>query len=232
MASQNQKVASPKNNTKPVKVSGRKAPKTAKVVSKIKAAGLNKLIGKISKRAAKNAKFVKAKGKTPDKTSGRALASVGSVGSANAKNSAKSYKLDKVATEGKAGGSQSWKGVGGLAVGNVGNATVGILEEETEVQGGLDRSVIARVIESHLGQIRYCYERQLSANPGLYGKVQVRFAISSNGSVQTQNVGRTTLNSAMVEGCILRRVAGWRFPKPKGGTRVLVTYPFLFKSTN
>jgi outer membrane biosynthesis protein TonB len=113
----------------------------------------------------------------------------------------------------------------------VGNAEVGILEEESEVDGGLDRDVIARVIQSQLGQIRYCYERQLSANPELYGKVLVKFTIGGTGNVVAQMVGNTSLNNAMVEGCILRRIAGWQFPQPKGGTNVLVSYPFLFKST-
>src|SRR5690606_29254801 len=108
---------------------------------------------------------------------------------------------------------------------NVGNSSVGIIEEETEIQGGLDREVIARVIQSQLGQIRYCYERQLSARPDMYGKVLVRFTIGADGSVVTQNIGTSTLNNAMVEGCMLRRVAAWRFPQPQGGTSVLVTYP-------
>jgi outer membrane biosynthesis protein TonB len=96
----------------------------------------------------------------------------------------------------------------------------------------LDKEVIARVIRSNLGQIRYCYERQLSANPDIYGKVKVVFTIGSGGGVTTQKIGNTTLKNAMVEGCMLRRIAGWKFPIPEGGTSVLVSYPFLFKSTN
>ncbi len=123
-------------------------------------------------------------------------------------------------------------GIGGLAVGAAGTASVGVLEEETEIEGGLDKDVIARVIQSQLGEIRYCYERQLSAEPDLYGKVILRFSIDANGAVDSQKIGLSTLKSAMVEGCILRRVTNWKFPKPRGGTTVLVSYPFLFKSTN
>jgi TonB family protein len=83
-----------------------------------------------------------------------------------------------------------------------------------------------------LGQIRYCYERQLSASPDLYGKVAVKFVIGAAGEVTSQQIGSSTLKNAMVEGCILRRVARWKFPNPKGGTSVIVTYPFLFKSLN
>jgi pSer/pThr/pTyr-binding forkhead associated (FHA) protein/outer membrane biosynthesis protein TonB len=209
----------------------------ARVVNNIKSSGLQALIGKISARAAKNAVIIQAAGGVaPDVAgSGMALGLGRTVGSAAPREvglgAGSGHKIGSVATNGKGGGSGDYKGFGGLAAGNVGNAAVGILEEETEVDGGLDKEVIARYIKSQLGQIRYCYERQLSANPDLYGKVLVKFTIGGNGAVVTQSVGNSSLNNAMVEGCILRRVAGWQFPSPKGGTQVLVSYPFLFKST-
>jgi len=211
-----------------------------KIVSQLKSQQLNSLIGKIAKRSAASGIFVTAQGRAPDDVgTGHALAqgtlSRGSLlegkGTAGVGGDEKGQKIAGVGTTGKGGGSSQYKGTGGLSLGNVGNGTVGILEEETEVQGGLDRDVIARVIQSQLGQIRYCYERQLSASPDLYGKIQVKFTIGAEGSVQTQAIGNSSLNNAMVEGCILRRVASWQFPKPKGGTQVIVTYPFLFKST-
>lgn len=105
-------------------------------------------------------------------------------------------------------------------------------DTESVVEGGLDREVIAAVIREHLGQIRYCYERQLAASPDLYGKLKVRFTIDANGEVDSQSVSQTTLKNNMIEDCILRRLATWKFPKPKGGTKVIVSYPFLFKSVN
>ena len=128
------------------------------------------------------------------------------------------------------GGSAS--GMGGLAAGGTGSGGVGLIEEEGEITGGLDREIIAQYIKSKLGQILYCYERQLSAKPDLFGKVAVKFTIGPSGQVEQQLIGDTTLKNATVEGCILNRVAAWKFPAPQGGTRVLVTYPFLFKSTN
>ncbi len=208
-----------------------------RLVTNIRKANLGKIIGRISKRANKSLSIAAKVGRKPSSTtqrgSGRVAASVGSMtnmGNGTLKNSR--YKLRAVGTSGKAGGISNLKGIGGLSAGGVATGDVGIIEEEIEMQGGLDRDVIARYIKSQLGQIRYCYERQLSANPDLYGKVQVKFTIGSNGRVSTQNIGLTTLKSAMVEGCILRRVAKWQFPKPKGGTQVKVKYPFLFKSTN
>jgi hypothetical protein len=213
-----------------------KAPVGAKVVVNLKNAGLSALIGKVAARASRNATLVQAAGVSADQPrSGHALGigggtSLDKVGQGGG-TGAESAKVGGLGTAGKGGGVTGYKGTGALALGKVGTADVGVIEEETEVDGGLDKEAIARVIRSQLGQIRYCYERQLSANPDLYGKILVKFTIGAAGSVTAQAIGNTSLNNAMVEGCILRRIAGWQFPNPKGGTNVLVTYPFLFKST-
>ncbi len=217
---------------------GAKAPPGARVVVNLQKSGLGALIGKVAARAGKNAQLVQAAGVAADSpTSGRALGlgggssmdKLGGGGGGGTGN--QTMKVGGLGTAGKGGGSTGYKGTGALSLGNIGNAEVGALEEESEVDGGLDKEAIARVIRAQLGQIRYCYERQLSANPDLYGKILVKFTIGSAGSVVAQTIGTTSLKNAMVEGCILRRVAGWQFPTPKGGTNVLVTYPFLFKST-
>jgi hypothetical protein len=212
-----------------------KGARGAAVISQIKAKQLGALIGRISKQASLDgltrlAQNTAAQTQSPSKsiTTGTLVNSQGLP--AGVGGGTTGHKLGNVGTSGKGGGVAQAKGVGGLSLGNVGNASVGVLVEETEVEGGLDKDVIARVIQSEIGQIRYCYERQLSANPDLFGKIQVKFTIGANGQVIAQNIGTTTLQSPMVEGCILRRIAGWQFPKPRGGTQVLVTYPFIFRS--
>lgn len=221
------------------KVAGaQKAPPGAKVVVNLKNAGLGALIGRVAARAGKNAQLVQSAGVAADSaTAGRALGVGGGSsldklgGGGGGGTGDQTLKVGGLGTAGKGGGSTGYKGTGALSLGNIGNAEVGALDEESEVDGGLDKEAIARVIRAQLGQIRYCYERQLSANPDLYGKIMVKFTIGAAGSVVSQAIGNTSLKNAMVEGCILRRVAGWQFPTPKGGTNVIVTYPFLFKST-
>src|SRR5690606_38778135 len=114
-----------------------------------------------------------------------------------------SYRVGKVGTGGKAGGAQGYQVGSGLSGAGVGTGDVGIIEEETIVDGGLDPEVIASVIKTKLGEVRYCYERHLSANPNLQGKVAIKFTIGSVGAVVDQSIGTTTLNNANVEGCIL-----------------------------
>jgi outer membrane biosynthesis protein TonB len=196
------------------------------------------MLGKIAKRANSKGPTITAFGKAADQGATGGVTTQAAIGSLHgvatqAGNGGDTYKVGGVGTFGKGGGTgRGLSGVGGLATGGAGTGTVGILDEETEIEGGLDKEVIARIIANYLGEIRYCYERQLSADPDIYGKVQVKFTIDENGGVSDHRIGNTTLNSAMVEGCILRRLARWKFPKPKGGTHVLVSYPFMFKATN
>lgn len=196
---------------------------------------ISKLIGKVSATEARTANVIVTQSgvKAGQGESGRALAAVGKVESSGRNWTGETAgKGTGVSTAGVGGGNGMGSLAGGLGQGKTGSGGVGLIEDESEVTGGLDREVIAQYIKTQLGQILYCYERQLSANPDLYGKVAVKFTISGNGQVEAQSINDSTLKNTSVEGCILNKVARWKFPEPKGGTKVMVTYPFLFKSTN
>jgi TonB family protein len=206
---------------------------SSSLIKSLASGRITQLIGKISASAARSHNVVVTSGVVAGSVpSGRALAAIGSI-SKSGKDWASEGKGTGVtiSTNGKAGG-RGVASMGTLGLGKTGTGGVGLLEDEGEIVGGLDREVIAAYIKSQLGQILYCYERQLSANPDLYGKVSVNFTIGGDGAVETQRIGDSTLKNATVEGCILQRVAKWKFPAPDGGTKVVVTYPFLFKSTN
>lgn len=209
------------------------ASRSASAIKALSSGRISKLVGKVSAAAARSANVVVTSGiKAGTAPTGRALAAVGAINKSGTDWTAEGKGTGiTISTKGKAGG-LGVAGLGKLSAGKTGTGGVGLLEEEGEIIGGLDREVIAQYIRSQLGQILYCYERQLSANPDLYGKVAIKFTIGGDGSVETQRIGDTTLKNATVEGCILQRVAKWKFPQPEGGTKVNVTYPFLFKSTN
>ncbi len=222
----------------PSKVETNSAASGGKIAALLKGAvgvRISQLIGKVSATEARTANvLVTTSGiKAGEGPSGRALAAVGKVESSGRNwNGESSGSGSGVSTSGVGGGQGTKALGGGLGQGKTGTGGVGLIEEESEVSGGLDREVIAQYIKTQLGQILYCYERQLSATPDLYGKVAVKFTIAGTGKVETQAINDTTLKNSSVEGCILNKVAKWKFPEPKGGTKVLVTYPFLFKSTN
>jgi len=119
-------------------------------------------------------------------------------------------------------------GHGGIDLGGKGKATTRIVPGKTTVVGGLDKDVIAKIIRQHQNEIKYCYESELNKNPSLAGKVAVAFTIDPTGAVSEAAVTETTLNSSTAESCMLSRIRRWKFPEPKGGGVVAVTYPWLF----
>lgn len=97
-----------------------------------------------------------------------------------------------------------------------------------EVRGQLDRDIIQRVVREHRREIRACYESELQRNPNLEGRVAIEWVISPSGAVAASQIESSTLNSQAVENCVAMRVRQWRFPEPRGGGTVRVTYPFVF----
>ncbi|MES2964566.1 MAG: AgmX/PglI C-terminal domain-containing protein, partial [Bdellovibrionota bacterium] len=131
-------------------------------------------------------------------------------------------------TKGKGGGQA---GYGKLSlIGSAGTSTIP-LGREALVEGGLDRDLIADVINRNMGQFRFCYEQALQGEPSLAGRVAIRFTIGGNGTVRTAGVENSTLNSSMAEQCVVNRMRSLKFPLPQNGVDVKVTYPFMFRRT-
>ncbi|NVB80853.1 MAG: AgmX/PglI C-terminal domain-containing protein [Kofleriaceae bacterium] len=89
---------------------------------------------------------------------------------------------------------------------------------------GLDKEMIRRYIRRNIAKISYCYEKELLANPGLAGDVQIAFFIQPDGTV-TGSTGKGV--SPAVANCVADVVGGIEFPKAAGG--VQVNYPFTFR---
>jgi hypothetical protein len=103
------------------------------------------------------------------------------------------------------------------------------VQEEALTDGGLDKDQIAAVINRHIGEVIYCYEKGLQVQGGLSGRVGIRWLINGGGIVNGAAVESSSLKNAQVEGCILEHLRGWKFPKPVGGVNVKVSYPFVLK---
>ena len=99
-----------------------------------------------------------------------------------------------------------------------------------QVQGGLDKDLIRRVVRAHINEIRYCYNQGLARDPNLKGRVAVQFQINSVGKVPTAVVSDTDVKDGNVSSCIAQSVRRWSFPKPDGGGTVIVTYPFVLQA--
>jgi hypothetical protein len=135
--------------------------------------------------------------------------------------------IGSVGTKGVAGGQGSYGT--GVGLGGKKTADIAIAASDPEITGSIDRELIRRVVRSHLDQLRYCYEVQLTKNPKLSGKVAVKWVVTEQGTVSSSVVAQTTTGNNELDTCVAGRVLTWVFPKPKGGGVAVVTYPFIFK---
>jgi len=106
-----------------------------------------------------------------------------------------------------------------------------IIPGRTVVQGSLSKDVISKIIRQHQNEVKYCYEQELRKNPNLYGKIAVSFTVEGTGDVSEATVNETTMNNSNVETCLTVHIQRWKFPEPRGGAQVFVTYPWVFKAS-
>ncbi len=135
--------------------------------------------------------------------------------------------LGGLGTKGRGSGASGY-GSGGGNFGAKGEGGIGRIGGDPIILGALDKSLIDAVIKRHMNQIRYCYQRELTKNPSLGGKVVVKFVIAKDGSVSKASIKSSSMGSKAVESCITGRFMRFQFPEPKGGGIVIVSYPFIF----
>lgn len=126
------------------------------------------------------------------------------------------------------GSGKSGYGSGGGNFGAKGEGGIGTMGGNPIILGALDRSLIDEVIKRHFNQIRYCYQRELTKNPALGGKISVKFVIAKDGTVSSAKIHESSMKNPGVEACVASRFMRMEFPQPKGGGIVIVRYPFNF----
>ena len=122
-------------------------------------------------------------------------------------------------------------GYGTIDLGGKGKDVTHVTPGRTIVEGSLSKDVIAGIVHRHENEIRYCYEAELNKHPDLYGKVSVAWTIDGTGDVSEANVNETTMANPDVENCMATKIRRWKFPEPKGGGLVFVTFPWVFRSS-
>jgi hypothetical protein len=183
-------------------------------------------------------------------SSGKATALEAALGGIDGTKVAAGYGAGGLALRGGTGNGVGTGTLGGGAIGtrgrssgdvNYGSSAGGLTaKKEREVTmttgtpvvlGSLDPEIIRRIVREHGGQVRYCYESELTRTPGLYGKIVMKWLISGDGKVMSVTIAETQMKNANVENCLASRIKTWVFPKPKGGGIVIVNYPFVFKQS-
>lgn len=100
------------------------------------------------------------------------------------------------------------------------------------VNGRLMPEAVQRVVRQNFGRLRACYEAGLVRDPGLEGRVSVKFVIDREGAVtMAMPWSDTTLPDASVARCVSKAYESMSFPRPEGGI-VTVVYPVIFTRTS
>ncbi len=106
---------------------------------------------------------------------------------------------------------------------------MGTGSDSPHIVGALSADEINRIVHALRGDLRGCYVAPLRETPTLAGKLNVKFTISSTGSVSEVRISQSSLNHASLEDCVRRLILAWHFPKPTDGGVVRVAYPFNFE---
>jgi Ca-activated chloride channel family protein len=133
------------------------------------------------------------------------------------------------------GGGGYGAGLGGLGTrgygrgsSDYGTGTIGLGKREPVIMGSVDHSMIEEVIKGQLNAVRACYNVQLRTEPGLEGRLVLRFEVAGDGRlVRTTAVSNTTGSEDLAD-CVTSRFFMMRFPASLGGGELVVNYPFVF----
>lgn len=106
--------------------------------------------------------------------------------------------------------------------------SVGMGGGNSEMDGSLSKEQINKVVMAHKSGVKYCYEKELQHKPNLSGNVDVSWTIQPDGTVSKASVKNSSVGDAAVEGCIIRQIKQWQFPKAPAQT-IVGRYPFIFK---
>jgi len=129
------------------------------------------------------------------------------------------------------GGNQNSYGTGGL--GGKDNVTIiGVDGLGDDFRSSIDKDAIRRLIRKNKNAIKGCYDRALSRNKKISGKVVLSWKIAAGGRMISPKVKSTTLNNSQIEQCIINRLMVLKFPEPGANEIAQVDYPFVFKAPN
>ncbi len=99
----------------------------------------------------------------------------------------------------------------------------------SDSSGRLPFVVVRQIVRASYGFFRGCYQRGLMASAKLEGRVNVRFVIREDGSIDEIADAVSDLPSEDVINCVLHGFRALRFPAPRGGS-MTVKYPILLQT--
>lgn len=88
-----------------------------------------------------------------------------------------------------------------------------------EVNGSIDYATsVSNTIKGSNAAVKRCYDKALSVNPTLEGKVSITILINEKGRPESINIAEDTLKNAEIIMCIKGIIGRLRFPKPENSS--------------
>lgn len=115
-----------------------------------------------------------------------------------------------------------------LGAGRERQVSVGLDTGTADAEGGLSKAQVERVVNAYKAAIGYCFQKELQRAPHLSGRVDLAWTVRANGTVDRARVAKSAMNNAAVEGCMVRTLRAWQFPKADADT-IVQSFPFFFK---
>lgn len=93
--------------------------------------------------------------------------------------------------------------------------------------GKIDPKLVERVVSKNKFQLQLCYELALRRNQVATGNMNWQWRIDSRGKISDITLLKSNINDSKMIKCIKRKMAIWKFPRPRRGS-VKVNHSFHF----
>ncbi|MEZ4744126.1 MAG: AgmX/PglI C-terminal domain-containing protein [Bdellovibrionota bacterium] len=93
--------------------------------------------------------------------------------------------------------------------------------------GKIDPSLIQNTVKEKQFELQICYNLALRRNHRTQGEMSWQWRIDTRGHISDLTLKTSTINDSKMIDCIRRKMAQWKFPRPKRGS-VEVTHSFQF----
>lgn len=109
------------------------------------------------------------------------------------------------------------------------NVVVSSNPKDSHLTGGRTKTDIMRTIRNNRYSLLYAYNRHLSSNPDIKGKITVKWTINDSGTVIQCNILETTLNDPTFGTIVVQNIKKWSFDKaPVQEDTTMIVKSFIF----
>ncbi len=109
-------------------------------------------------------------------------------------------------------------------------ASVGLAKGKQPKGDGLTSQEIIDTVQKYSEDQKACYSELLEKDKTAEGKVKIRMLIDLSGKISGSRIEENGFKDKSLGNCLMAKMKGWVFPKPRGGEIMSVAYPFAFKT--